>query len=179
MADIDFEKGHEMNGSDIIGSLGIEYDPFLRSPLWREQTGTTLSVLSALARLNIDPWKEAASLALLPKDDASARLSSLIADLPEAQTVGTERYALCERSVSMLPTSTVVGNNSARPGSDIDEKLTMPPPIILHILGGMVVFGIVGASISAQVSPAKAPAGSAVTQSASGSASRSTAVGNK
>lgn len=168
-----------MKGSSIKGSLGIEYDPFLRSPLWQEQTGATLSVLSALARLNIDPWKEAASLALLPKDDASARLSGLIAGLPEAQAVGSERYALCERSVSMLPASTVVDNNSAWPGSAIDEKLTMPPPMILLILGAMVVFGIVGASISAQVSPAKAPAGSAVTQSASGSASSSTAARNK
>lgn len=168
-----------MKGSSVTGSLGIEYDPFLRSPLWREQTGATLSVLSALARLNIDPWKEAASLALLPKDDASARLNSLIADLPEAQTVGTERYALCERSVSMLPASTVVGNSSARPGSAIDEKLTMPPPIILLILGGMVVFGIVALQFSVQVLPAKAPAGSAVVPPASGSTSSSTAVRNK
>jgi hypothetical protein len=41
-----------------------------------------LSVLSALARLNLDPWHEAAELSDLPKDTAAQRLAALIALLP-------------------------------------------------------------------------------------------------
>ena len=42
-----------------------------------------LSVLSALARLDIDPWHEAAKLAVLPGETATHRLASLIAALPD------------------------------------------------------------------------------------------------
>ena len=41
-----------------------------------------LSVLSALARLDIDPWQEAANLARLPRETATERLATLIAKLP-------------------------------------------------------------------------------------------------
>ena len=41
-----------------------------------------LSVLSTLARRDLDPWKEAADLAALPVDAAARRLGSLIAGLP-------------------------------------------------------------------------------------------------
>jgi hypothetical protein len=45
----------------------------------------TLSVLSALARLNVDPWAEAARLSALPKYMAAQRLASLFARLPRGQ----------------------------------------------------------------------------------------------
>jgi hypothetical protein len=41
-----------------------------------------LSVLSALARLDVDPWEEAAKLSELPKDTAAQRLASFIVRLP-------------------------------------------------------------------------------------------------
>ena len=41
-----------------------------------------LSVVLALARLNLDPWQEAAELSELPKETAAATLETLIARLP-------------------------------------------------------------------------------------------------
>lgn len=41
-----------------------------------------LSVLSALARVGLDPWQEAATLAGLPGDAAIQRLTASIAELP-------------------------------------------------------------------------------------------------
>ena len=41
-----------------------------------------LSILSALARLDVDPWAEAATLAGLPREAAIQRLTCLIAELP-------------------------------------------------------------------------------------------------
>jgi hypothetical protein len=43
--------------------------------------GTLLSVLSALARLDVDAWQEAANLARMSQEGAIQRLASLIAEL--------------------------------------------------------------------------------------------------
>jgi hypothetical protein len=46
--------------------IGPEFDDFLFAPLGEERNGMRLSVISALSRLEVDPWQEAASLAELP-----------------------------------------------------------------------------------------------------------------
>jgi hypothetical protein len=53
--------------------IGSEFDEFLGASICEDRNGTGLSVLSALARLDVDPWIEATSLALcrgkqLPRD---------------------------------------------------------------------------------------------------------------
>src|SRR3954454_17133406 len=55
---------------------------FLYSQIGEEENGTPLTILSAFARLGLDPWREAARLAQLPKEDAIRELASLIACLP-------------------------------------------------------------------------------------------------
>jgi hypothetical protein len=54
-----------------------EFERFLFAPL-QENSEAPLSVLSALARQDIDPWQEAARLAELPKDHAVNSLASTI-----------------------------------------------------------------------------------------------------
>ena len=63
--------------------LGSEFDDFLFAPIGEDRNDMPLSVLSALARLDIDPWHEAAELARLPRETATQRLASLIAALPD------------------------------------------------------------------------------------------------
>ena len=53
-----------------------EFDRFLFAPIGEEKNGMLLSVLSALARLDLDPWREAAELARMPKHTAKQRLTS-------------------------------------------------------------------------------------------------------
>jgi hypothetical protein len=62
-----------------------------------------LSVLSALARLNVDPWKEAAELSRLPRDTAIGRLASLIASLPDGRSAFPDREAIAARLIALLP----------------------------------------------------------------------------
>jgi len=38
--------------------IGPEFDEFLGASLGEDRNGTRLSVLSAFARLNVDPWQE-------------------------------------------------------------------------------------------------------------------------
>ena len=44
-----------------------KYEPFLYAPVGDDRRGATVTVLSMLARLGVDPWGEAAGLASLPE----------------------------------------------------------------------------------------------------------------
>ncbi len=62
-----------------------------------------LSVLSALARLNIDPWQEAARLAGLPGEAATRRLVSLIAVMPGGPSAHPDPGTIAARLIALLP----------------------------------------------------------------------------
>lgn len=69
------EIGLPMEHSASMPQLGSEFDAFLFAPVGDDENGMALSVLSALARLSVDPWLEAASLAQLPEHSAIERLT--------------------------------------------------------------------------------------------------------
>lgn len=62
-----------------------------------------LSVLSALARADVDPWQEAAKLAGLPREVATERLASIIAALPDGLSGGLEPKSIAARLIALLP----------------------------------------------------------------------------
>ena len=86
-----------------ISPFGSEFDSFLFAPIGAERNGTLLSVLSALARLDIDPWQEAARLALLPRDAAIQRLASLIAALPDGPSAHQDPGTVAGGLLALLP----------------------------------------------------------------------------
>jgi hypothetical protein len=47
-----------MSSSASVSVLGTEFDDFLFAPIGEDRNDMPLSVLSALARLDIDPWQE-------------------------------------------------------------------------------------------------------------------------
>jgi len=62
-----------------------------------------LSVLSALARLDIDPWLEVAELARLPGETATLRLASLIAALPDWRSGHLDPRTIAAQLIALLP----------------------------------------------------------------------------
>lgn len=79
-----------------------EFDPFLYAPVGEERNGMLLSVLSALARLDVDPWQEAATLTNMPAQEATLRLTSLLSSLPsDAATLLAPSTVL--RLIALLP----------------------------------------------------------------------------
>ncbi|HWH42836.1 MAG TPA: hypothetical protein VNU21_23515 [Usitatibacter sp.] len=62
-----------------------------------------LSVLSALARMNLDPWEEAARLAALPTSDAEGALVATLNLLPGHPQKSSETEILAARLVALLP----------------------------------------------------------------------------
>ena len=79
-----------------------EFDPFLFAPVGEERNGMLLSVLSALARLDVDPWQEAATLTRMPAQDATARLTSLLSSLPSDAAIPPAPSTIA-RLISLLP----------------------------------------------------------------------------
>ena len=55
-----------MTRSVPVALPGSEFNDFLFAPIGEDRNGMSVSVLSGLARTDVDPWKEAASLAQLP-----------------------------------------------------------------------------------------------------------------
>jgi len=61
-----------------FSNLSADYDDFLFATVCEDVNGTQLSVLSALARLDVDPWEEAARLAAMPRANAARTLMSML-----------------------------------------------------------------------------------------------------
>lgn len=80
-----------------------EFDDFLYAALNADKDEMPLSVLSALARLNVDPWEEAAELSELAKIPAAQRLASLIVQLPGGRWTDTESRTIADRLIELLP----------------------------------------------------------------------------
>jgi hypothetical protein len=93
----------EMTNSASLSPLGSEFDDFLFASIGEDKNGMLLSVLSALARLDIDPWQEAAKLARLPGETATGRLASLIAALPDGPSERLDPATIAGRLIALLP----------------------------------------------------------------------------
>jgi len=86
-----------------VSPLGSEFDNFLFAPIGEDRNGMLLSVLSALARLDVDPWQEAGELAQLPGETATQRLASLIAALPDGPSAHLDPGMVATRLIALLP----------------------------------------------------------------------------
>jgi hypothetical protein len=88
------------------------YDDFLYATIDEEDADAPLSVLSVLARSDVDPWDEAARLAALPCDVAVTVMAKLIARLPARSIAHTPSDTLAARLIALLPAAAIA---AARP----------------------------------------------------------------
>ena len=92
-----------MDNRLTVWGLTTQFDGFLFAPVCEDPNGLQVSVLSALARINRDPWKEAARLAAMPKVNAEM---SLVSSLGLAGANGWDpgqAHVISARLVSLLP----------------------------------------------------------------------------
>jgi hypothetical protein len=100
-----------------VTALGSEFDDFLFAPIAEESNGMMLSVISALARLDLDPWQEANNLAGLPGETATKRLASLLmAALPDGPSARRDPETIAARLTALLP---------RRAGPNIARRITL------------------------------------------------------
>jgi hypothetical protein len=80
-----------------------EYNAFLFASVGEEAVGVQLTVLTALTRLGLDPWQEAARLSDLPREAAVRALAAVIETLPEGDWKASESGSIAARLVDWLP----------------------------------------------------------------------------
>jgi hypothetical protein len=83
--------------------LTTQFDAFLFAPVCEDANGLQLSVLSALARINRDPWKEAARLAAMPRANAETSLVSSLCLAAANSWDPTKASKISARLVLLLP----------------------------------------------------------------------------
>ena len=60
-----------MTAAASVSFFRREFDDFLYAAIGADRNEMPLTVLSALSRLDVDPWEEAAELSELPQDTAA------------------------------------------------------------------------------------------------------------
>jgi hypothetical protein len=105
------------------------FDDFLYAPIGDEDNGMVLTALSALARLGVDPWDEAARLSALPRDVATKRLTSIIAGLARGQWAPAENIA--GRLTALLPSPVHTSPAQAAPTKNPVKGLSPAAMIML------------------------------------------------
>lgn len=89
--------------SSAVIRTNREFDDFLQAPVSAPSDQMPLSVLSALTRLDVDPWGEASELSKLSKEKAINRLEQLIARIPPMASATVDGRAVATRLVELLP----------------------------------------------------------------------------
>lgn len=155
-----------MTHSALASVLGSEFDNFLFAPIGEDRNDMPLSVLSALARLDIDPWQEAAELARLPRATATQRLASSIAALPDGQPENLEHGTIAARLIALLPrqaSSKIPPHETLLDAGDVTKFRAGIVMYVVFIVFMSITQWIVASSQTpAQVDTAHAPASSIV-----------------
>ncbi len=121
--------------------IGPEFDQFLGASIGEDRNGTGLSVLSALARLDVDPWKEATSLARMPREAAAVRLTELIEALPLAPANAIPSRMSAANLVALLPKGKAVDAHSS--DSPFAAATGLRETRVLMALGGFAIMMLV------------------------------------
>lgn len=91
-------------GAFALKNSGL--DAFLYADVGAELNGSTLTILSMIARLGRDPWTEAAQWAALPRAGVIDSLAQSIAQMPLVPSALAETRTTAARLVQLLPAKT-------------------------------------------------------------------------
>jgi hypothetical protein len=110
-----------MARTDVLNPNPHEFERFLYASVGNDRRGSAVTVLSALARLNLDPWAEAAVLASLGRTAAASRFGLLLSRVHDVPTLGQDNEAMGRDLTNLLPA------RDSRPGnSDPTAKTGRP-----------------------------------------------------
>jgi len=122
--------------------LHSDLNDFLFASVGDQRNGMPLNVVSALTRLDVDPWEEAARLAALPKALAAEALEPMIARLPIFRRQQSD-LVISQRLVELLP----AGQQAATAGPEqavAEKKKYFDTVIVLGCLalGAAVLYAV-------------------------------------
>jgi hypothetical protein len=120
-----------------------EMDPFLFAFVGEEIEGISLTVLSALSRLDVDPRREAARLSHLARDTAIDQLARMIAHLPDRDWTSLEIRRIATKLVELPPTDE--DRETTQPSGSADSTISPRAShfLIYLALAGAVLIGLI------------------------------------
>lgn len=123
-------------------TLPSTYDDFLYAEVAQDANGMSLSVLSVLARQNVDPWVEAADLSALPQDIAKRKLISMIMASPNFSSTLVDPTAVARRLIDLLPGRAAPsgGKHRTLPGAP-DRSPAVPKLLLIAIYVAVMLCG--------------------------------------
>ena len=92
-----------VRAAHTIYSHGREFELFLYAHVGEDRNGHAVTVLSTLARLGLDPWKEAAELTALGRDAAHSRLGLLLSRFRDVPALGQDHETVARELARLLP----------------------------------------------------------------------------
>jgi hypothetical protein len=110
-----------MPSTDAFALQKSDLNGFLFADVGIEPSGNTLSVLSALARMGMDPWQEGGRLAKLPQLAAIDALAKFITVMPSSQWSLPDATAIASRLVALLPGGTKTAAVADMDGSKVSR----------------------------------------------------------
>jgi len=125
--------------NDAFALKNSGLNAFLFAEVGTEQNGSTLTILSTLARLGKDPWAQAAEWARMPSAKTVDSLTQSISQMPLCEGGLKDARATAGRLVLLLPAQVGMTRqvaNQAVPGTKMPEWL---PMAIFGIILGLTV----------------------------------------
>jgi len=95
---------------NVLNPHPPEFERFLYASVGEDRNGYVVTVLSTLARLGLDPWKEAAELVELGRDAARSRLGTLLARFRDVPTLESDHGRVAGDLSQLLPEGQTSGS---------------------------------------------------------------------
>lgn len=100
----------KMADPKVLNPHPPEFDRFLHASVGEDRNGYVVTVLSALARLGLDPWAETADLVTLGRAAARARLGALLARFRDVPALASDHGRIAGDLSQLLPESQTSGS---------------------------------------------------------------------
>lgn len=88
---------------DVLNPHPPEFERFLYASVGEDRNGSIVTVLSTLARLNVDPWQEARELAGLGREAAGVRLNALLSRVRDVPALEQDDGRVAQELTGLLP----------------------------------------------------------------------------
>ena len=135
-----------MSRTDVFALQNSGLGVFLFAEVGTETNGSTLTVLSVLARLGQDPWAQAARWGRLPKADVIDRLANSIRQMPLPPQALRDARETAARLILLLPTPASTSNHSAGAKAVLPTLPRWAPAVLIVVMlafsiGGKLLIG--------------------------------------
>jgi hypothetical protein len=128
-----------MSNSDAFALKNSGLNTFLFAEVGTELNGSTLTILSVLARLGKDPWAEAARWVNLPKTATIDCLAASMAQMPLSPQALLNARDTATRLILLLPKPTTSGAPSE---TALTNRITLPRWTTLILLAAALAAGM-------------------------------------